>query len=192
VVALEPNPLCQPTLRYLFGRNRHVTLLDKAVGSSPGTAHLHVAGTASTASLRDDWSWNGRGARAVSVQVVTLQDLIAEHGTPRLLKVDVEGFEEQVFQGLHQAISTVYFEMHSSETTAVGNILARLAVLGTVGGVNAVSEDHSRWLLNEWVSGERFLESLTPLPAVANVVVRMRTDDASPVPVSPLNHPSGA
>ena len=177
VVALEPNPHCLHTLRYQFGRKERVTLIDKAVGASPGSAQLHFSGTAATASLRGDW--NVHDDQIVAVDVTTLADLMASHGTPQLLKVDVEGYEVEVFAGLDQFVPIIYFEMHARDVPAVAKILARLAELGSVESVNAVSEDHGSWLFDRWLSSDEFLAALSPPPLVANVVVRMSRDRAT-------------
>lgn len=172
VIALEPNPLCLPTLQRDFGRNPNVVLVNKAVGREPGVAQLHFHGTGATASLRDNW-YPGDDQTA-DIEVVTLENLIASHGIPQLLKVDVEGFETEVFAGLAQPIPTIYFEMHHRELDAVRTVVARLASLGQIKGINAVSEDHAHWLLEEWLAPQAFLARLESLPAVANVIVRMR------------------
>ena len=168
VVALEPNPQCMPTLKHMFGRNDKVTIINKAVGSTPGTAKLHFSGTAATASLRETWN------PLDDQTVVTLAELIDELGSPKLLKVDVEGYEVEVFKGLDRQVPLIYFEMFTEDMDAVSTILARLEGIGTVEGVNAVSEDHSTWLLDSWVSCEQFLTSLPPQTVTANVCVRMR------------------
>src|SRR6266581_268182 len=44
VIAVEPNPLCTPVLKWQFGRNADVTIVEKAIGAAPGTATLHFEG----------------------------------------------------------------------------------------------------------------------------------------------------
>lgn len=172
VVALEPNPYCLPTLRYHFGADKQVVLLKQAVGSTSGVARLHFRSTASTASLREDW--NPQDNQVIETELVTLAQLIATHGLPRLLKVDVEGFELEVFKGLDQPVEIIYFEMHGHESDTVEQILARLDSLGEVTGVNATDADHAKWLLPADLPWRQFLAAITPAPAVANVVVRMK------------------
>ena len=48
--------------------------------------------------------------REVAVTVSTLDNMIEKYGTPDFLKVDVEGGELQVFEGLSQPISVICFE----------------------------------------------------------------------------------
>lgn len=172
VLALEPNPACLPALQFQFGGDPMVTLVAEAVGAESGEATLHFSGTAATASLRADW--NEADDEVHVTAVTTLEQLMDRHGTPRLLKVDVEGFEREVFRGLRRPVPVVYFEMHAAEPEAIEEILGRLGELGRVDGANAVSDDHGRWLLDEWVAADRLLPSLAPLPTVANVVVRMQ------------------
>lgn len=171
VVALEPNPHCMPALRHQFGGDDQVTLVAKAVGSAPGRAELHFSGSAATASLRGDW--NRQDDQTLEVEVVTLEQLMAVHGAPRLLKVDVEGFELEVFRGLGRPVPVIYFEMHAREIAVVGRILDHLRTLGRIEGVNVVSEDHSTWLWPQWCAGDEVMRRLASPPEVANVVVRM-------------------
>src|SRR5205823_2459968 len=94
VVAVEPNPLSARVLRWEFGGRTDVTIVEQAVGSEPGSADLHFAGTDATASLRDDWPFAQEGVCRGAV--TTLDELIGRFGVPKLLKVDVEGYELEV------------------------------------------------------------------------------------------------
>jgi FkbM family methyltransferase len=181
VVAVEPNALCLPTLFYAFSRDPNVIVVNKAVGASPGTARLHFHEADSTATCREDWfeetdgvSWPHSNGSIVKVEVITLQRLIDQYGVPRLLKVEVQGFEEEVFAGLDRPVPIIYFEMFGADFDAVRRILARIERLGEVEGVNVSSKDHSRWLLDRWMSAAEFVAAPSPAPGFANVVVRMR------------------
>jgi len=44
------------------------------------------------------------------VKVITLDELIETHGIPAFVKIDVEGYEAEVFAGLSRAIQVVCFE----------------------------------------------------------------------------------
>jgi FkbM family methyltransferase len=172
VVAVEPNPLCHPVLDFHFRANPNVRIVSKAVGGAAGNATLHFHGTDSTASMRDDWPHGND--QATAVEVTTLDALIEQFGVPAFLKVDVEGFEVEVFKGLHHPVRSIYFEMHAAEAGRAREILRLLSDIGPIEGVNAVSGDNSRWLLGDWVRPEAFL-GLLGKAAVrhANVVVRM-------------------
>ena len=172
VVAVEPNTQCLPVLNYHFRDNPGVRIVAKAVGAVPGEAMLGFHGTDSTASLRADWPFEND--QKMRVEVTTLDALIAEFGLPRFLKVDVEGFEVEVFKGLHHPVPLIYFEMHSNEMQRAAEILQLLSKIGKIEGVNAVSGDNTRWLLSEWVKPDDFVVRLgDPLPHHANVIVKM-------------------
>jgi len=53
-----------------------------------------------------DQSWN----KEIMVATTTLDQLIARHGLPAFLKIDVEGFELHVLQDLSQPVPFISFE----------------------------------------------------------------------------------
>lgn len=175
VVALEPNPLCVPTIRFECGRNAGFTLIEKAVGAEPGRATLNFVGTDSTASLRPDWRWLTEGGRLdasrVDVEVTTLDALIGRFGVPRYCKIDVEGFEPEVLAGLGRPLPLVSFEYHREEFDRLAACLARLAALGRA-SVNVIAMNSGRFELPDWVSTDAVLERIGTLPAVGDVFVR--------------------
>jgi FkbM family methyltransferase len=171
VIAVEPNPMCLPALNWQFGRNRDVTILEKAIGAEPGSATLHFQGTASTASLRTDWPFENTSAR--KVEVTTLDALIAQFGRPKLCKVDVEGFEVEVFKGLSQPISIVHFEMHRGELDRARAVLAKLASLGAPCSANVTTGGNDGWIFNQWLDLPQLLDRLGEIPALSNAVVKM-------------------
>lgn len=48
--------------------------------------------------------------RQIEVDVITLDQLIAEYGVPSFIKIDVEGYEYEVMRGLSQQVSVLSFE----------------------------------------------------------------------------------
>jgi FkbM family methyltransferase len=173
VLSVEPNPLCLPVLEWQFGRDPRVTLVKKAVGAEPGSATLNFSGTDSTASIREDWPF--ANTTSVAVEVTTLDDLIAEFGRPKLCKVDVEGFETEVFKGLSQPIPLIYFEVHRREIHRASEVLSRLSNLGRIEAANLTDIDHGGWLFEEWKTLDEFTERLQEVPGVANAVLKMAT-----------------
>lgn len=175
VVAVEPNPLCQPVLNHKFKKNSKVTVVNKAVGSATGFAELNFNGTNTTASIRKDW-YSQTNKEKKRVEVVTLDNLITQYGYPKFLKVDVEGFELEVFKGLTRPIELIYFEMHDYEVEIAWQVLERLGTIGEIFGVKVISGDNSTWLIEHWVSPSQLIEKLRQsLPTHANIIVKMKT-----------------
>ena len=67
---------------------------------------------------------------AETVEVTTLDALIAAHGLPRFIKIDVEGFEAEVLAGLARPVPWVAFEYLPAALDAAAACVARLAALG--------------------------------------------------------------
>lgn len=140
VVAIEPQPDLLHVLELLFGRDPSVVIRSDAVGAHTGHASLRIAtATPTVSSLSPDWIstvtadrrfGRVRWDRAVEVDVVTLDELVAAHGEPAFLKVDVEGFEAEVLSGLDGPVAALSFE-YLPQAHAAG--LAALAEVERLG-----------------------------------------------------------
>lgn len=138
IVAVEPQPACVDALRRKFGAR--ITVVPAAAGAARGRLPLHLADDQDvTASLSTDFIAQmrqtgrfGRGGwrRAIEVDVTTLDELIAEHGAPAFVKVDVEGFEEQVLAGLTRPVPVLAFEWNPDRAPAALACIDRLTALG--------------------------------------------------------------
>ena len=140
IVAVEPQPECMALLRRWFGDHDRITLIEQAVGATPGVAELFVSPrTPTVSSLSPAWIAAAQrepgfaGVRwdyAISVQVTTLDRLIAEHDQPAFCKIDVEGYELDVLQGLTRPIRALSFEYRRANLDAARACVASLAALG--------------------------------------------------------------
>ena len=140
VVALEPHPKMMYWLRRWYGQKINVVLLEQAVSTHSGVATLWTSRIApSISTISQEWlttvRQNSRFARArweeqIPVAVTTLDDLITRYGKPAFCKIDVEGAELSVLQGLSQPIAALSFEyIPAAIETALGCI-ERLSHLG--------------------------------------------------------------
>ena len=66
----------------------------------------------------------------VRVPISTLDALIATHGVPRFCKIDVEGYEPEVFRGLSQPLPALSFEFHGELLDDASGCIETLGRLG--------------------------------------------------------------
>lgn len=105
---IEPQPSCAEQLGSHFGADERFTLVQAALGSTPGTTQLHLAAThvlastnaefmaATTASGRftSEDRWTGE---QIEVPFSTFDAAITQFGVPAFVKVDVEGWGDALF-----------------------------------------------------------------------------------------------
>jgi FkbM family methyltransferase len=173
VVAVEPNPTFFRLLSALWGRHPRVTLLPLAVGASPGIARLAISRRTPTVStLSTGWTrrmGRTRSFRAVRwdtsspVEVTTLDQLIERFGVPAFCKIDVEGSEYEVLQGLNRRLPSLSFEFHPAAPEFGLPCLDRLESLAAYEYNWSVGESH-RFALEEWVGPSGIRGLLQSLP----------------------------
>lgn len=152
VVAVEPQPLLMKTLRSRYGTDPAITLVEKAIAAEPGEATLFISTrTPTVTTLSSEWiarvqndpSFDGvKWDREINVPVTTLDALIETHGEPSFCKIDVEGFELQVLQGLSRPLAALSFEYIAAAVTMALSCIDRLEALGSYEYNLAPGETH--------------------------------------------------
>jgi FkbM family methyltransferase len=107
VVAVDANPLmierAQSRFAYEIAANR-LTLLNVGISDTPGTATFWVSERAEWSSFdRAVASRSGTPHKAVPVPTLPFHEILAEHGVPHYLKIDIEGNDRYCVEALAAA-----------------------------------------------------------------------------------------
>jgi FkbM family methyltransferase len=187
VVALEPHPGVMSWLRRWYGDQPNITLIEQAIGAQPGISTLWISRlTPSVSTISKEWlttvQQNRRFSRVswdeqVSVKVTTLDALISQFGRPAFCKIDVEGAEFEVLQGLSQALPALSFEYIPAIIETALACIHRLDQLGYYEYNWRVSE-FPRLRSPVWLSSQDMVANLTHMPKDGNsgdVYARLQT-----------------
>ncbi len=172
VLAIEPQSKFAEELRNAFAKSPEVSILNIALGEAEGEAEIQLASADAVASLSKDWietvkrsgrfkgiEWSG----TEKVKVSTLDKLIAEHGTPSFVKIDVEGFELQVLKGLSRPVGALSFEFIAEDLERAKLCLARLEELGEIVANYSEGESMRLALGSSWVKPKELIEKISAL-----------------------------
>ena len=181
VVAVDPQPGALRALRLIYGRDPGVTLVPAAVADVGGALDLELnIANPTVATISREFidaamagaapGWQGQmWSRRIAVPVVTLDHLIAQHGVPDFVKIDVEGAEDRVLAGLSHAVASLSFEF---TTLRPGIGLGCIGALGRLGhyGYNASFGEALRLEFADWLAPRAMADWLVSLPPSANAL----------------------
>lgn len=187
VVSCEPDKKNFNLLTERFrSRKKRVILSDNALSDSTGKATLfiHHPGSAFN-TLSSQWKqtlekdnlekWNEKiiFSNEETVRTITLDDLIKKYGKPYFIKIDVEGYEENVLKGLSQPVPFLSFEGLVPEGyRELNNCLDRINYLDPTATYNLAA--YEKLILPTFVNRVQLLESLQKnLITHLEVIVKM-------------------
>lgn len=148
VICVEPNPNIFPTL--ISNLPQGTIAYNKAVSNEKGSIEFFECfedNTVSTVSktflenscfststkvmsngkmFKDHYSYKN----PIMVETITLDELIAIHGNPDLIKVDVEGYELEVLKSLSAKSGKITFEWHETFMERVIETVRHLKNIG--------------------------------------------------------------
>ena len=150
VVAIEPDGNNQKILQEKFLKYRWapkpLAIVGKALSDNVGVETMWIDGPGSALNtFSKKWVETLRGdktrfahtmdkldfAGEAEVETTTLEQVIAAHGIPFFIKIDVEGYEPSVLRGLQHPVPYISFEVNLPEFRPEGfeciELLARLA-----------------------------------------------------------------
>jgi FkbM family methyltransferase len=176
VVAVEPQPLPANLVRAVWGW-RGAKVVRAACGAAVGVASMRVnadnpiVSTMSTdfvSASKDAPGWEGQSwDRTMDVAVTTIDTLIASHGAPSFIKIDVEGFEREALAGLTQKSNALSFEFTTIQKNIGLDCVDRCVALG-YSRFNAVIGETHQLQFEDDVDAPAICAWLSDLPIDAN------------------------
>ncbi|HWW00440.1 MAG TPA: FkbM family methyltransferase [Candidatus Acidoferrum sp.] len=175
VVAVDPDESNQKALegqflRYRFSR-KPVTVIGKAVSDKEAVATMwmHEPGCAKN-TLSPKWvdTLKSDGERfggtlefplRKEIQTITVEQLMANHGVPFFIKVDVEGHELSVIRGMRRSVPYLSFEVNLPEFAQEGReCITKLDQLAKDGVFNCFTDFQRGMVLDQWLGRREFLQ----------------------------------
>jgi FkbM family methyltransferase len=173
VVAIEPQDQPFRALIKRYGRNKNLVAINKGLASKEGTTQMFLCYADAVSSMSKEWisrvraggrfpsgyNWN----EEATVQVTTLDALIASYGVPTFCKIDVEGYEYEVIQGLSQAVPMISFEHTPQVTETSLSVMTHIEKLGHY-EYNYVRGEDAQFELEKWVDARAIVAYLSEFP----------------------------
>jgi FkbM family methyltransferase len=180
VVAIEPDETNQLILQERFVKfrftRRPIVIVGKAVSDKKAMESMWIDGPGSAVNtLSQKWATTLSGnkarhtydhfgldfARHRTVETTTLDELMAVHGRPVFIKIDVEGYELNVIRGLRLPVPCLSFEVNLPEFRPEGlQCVALLGDLAVNGKFNYAVDCERGLALERWLSSSEFLRVL--------------------------------
>lgn len=165
VICVEPQPRIVHALERRFANDAFVHIVPKGAAAREGHLPMFISEHDSTIStfaekwktgrFQDCTDWN----ITQNIPVTTLDALIKQYGTPRFCKIDVEGFEYEVLQGLSTPIPTLSFEFTREFLGDAELCMWHLASLGDA-EFNYCLAATMQWGLQRWAQAQDVLACL--------------------------------
>jgi FkbM family methyltransferase len=173
VVAVEPDGISQKTLKEKFLKLRlkrkPLVIVGKAVSdkNSVKTMWIETPGSAKN-TLSEKWAETLKGddkrfghklgfQHWKEVETISVEQLIAAHGLPFFVKIDVEGHELSVLRGMQRPVPFLSFEVNLPEFKPEGLECVRvLGCLAADGEFNYTPDCRRGLVLKQWPRAEQF------------------------------------
>ena len=177
VLAIEPNPDCVAKIRQKFIGCKRLSIQEVAVGNEVGYTNMNIClqnsdffwedpSVFSTLLQKENITKRFNNERSVWLQrkvaVTTLDVLISKYGCPKYCKIDVEGFEPQVLEGLNSTIQSISIEYMFENHSSLVRCIQRLKELGAY-QYRFVSGNSFEFSTADWMNEKELLNHLSEL-----------------------------
>jgi FkbM family methyltransferase len=171
VVAIEPNGDCVRHIQLSYAEAR-IEVIQAVAGSANGLATIHLSDDRDDiSSVSSEWieaikrehrDYDGLWSRRVPVPMLTLDTLIAYYGSPYFIKIDVEGFEESVLDGLSAQPPLLSFEFNTAYLESAIRCLDKKC-FDRESVFNLAIGDPSGFELEKWIDKQELKQILSRL-----------------------------
>lgn len=166
VVCFEPLLDFVKNLHREFLYESRVKIVPYALGSKEGISILNLSKEASAlASMSDKWVSEGRFSEnnfgfRYKVPVISLEYAISTYGTPKFIKINVEGFEKNVIEGLFEPIEFISFEYSKEFSIDSLYIMEYLLKLSNYKFNFSLAETWS-FMFSSWMDADKLIDKLS-------------------------------
>ncbi len=121
VIAVEPVEESYNILKQKFSGNEKASILPVAIGSKPEEGVIYISNYSEVCTLSHQFIEKYQGQHKYNIEwphtrkipITTLNHLIRDYGVPAFCKIDVEGYEAEVLEGLSQPLKAMSFEYNN-------------------------------------------------------------------------------
>lgn len=169
VISIEPQIKCIQFQQQKFKGQNNVQWLQIGISNHPGFQDLMICNVNECSSFSNefitayhndsDLTWDEK----FSVQVNTLDEIIKIYGVPQYCKVDVEGYEANVFESLATPIPFIEFEFNRPLVHIAVRSIERLAQIGN-SEFNYIEFEDMELKQTEWINYKDMINILNHLP----------------------------
>ncbi|MBX7240379.1 MAG: FkbM family methyltransferase [Bacteroidia bacterium] len=173
VVTVEPQNSCVNLLTEKYRNSARVNVIQAVLGPSESEVLLRICDESDECStLSEEFIHTYTGISGLhwrkteKVKMLTLDNLILQYGMPVFCKLDVEGYESEVFKGLSRPLPVICFEFNYPILQDSIRALEILYTLDNSYVCNFFHYEEMELRMKEWMPVRNFIQQIrTLIPA---------------------------
>ena len=138
VICFEPNPHLVKHLKNKYHNNNRVIIEEIGLSDEESVKKFYISNSHVVSTISQDWITNSRFTNVynwdneIEINTTTLNKVIEKYGVPYFIKIDVEGYEYEVFMGLTKLLDDTYisFEWAEEQYSKINETVSYLKSLG--------------------------------------------------------------